>query len=96
MTGPMTIKCLTGMPTCATCKEVGTDECTYWTEEMMKTKAVKAILFTNGVLMVFNNEGKQMQDYQGIGSEMLPKLRQDFPDCPVSGMDWNTDVRPGL
>lgn len=57
---------------------------------------MKAILFTNGVLMVFDDVGKQMCDYQGVGSEMIPKLRADFPECPISNMDWNNDVRPGL
>ena len=57
---------------------------------------MKAILFTNGMLMVFDDNGQQMPDYQGIGSEMIPKLRQDFPDCPINGMDWNADVRPGI
>lgn len=57
---------------------------------------MKAILFTNGMLAVFDDSGQQMPDYQGIGSEMIPKLRRDFPDCPIDGMDWNTDVRPGL
>lgn len=57
---------------------------------------MKAILFSNGVLAVFDDEGKQMPDYQGMGSEMIPNLRRDFPDCEISGMDWGTDVRPGL
>jgi len=58
--------------------------------------ATRAILFTNGMLMVFDENGKQFCDYQGIGQEMIPKLRRDFPDCPIEGMDWSTDVRPGL
>lgn len=56
----------------------------------------RAILWTNGMLMVFDQDGKQMPDYQGIGKEKLPKLRADFPECPIEGMDWNTDIRPGL
>lgn len=59
-------------------------------------KAIKAILFTNGMLMVFDETGKQFEDYQGMGTEMIPKLRTDFSDCPINGMDWNTDVSPGL
>lgn len=57
---------------------------------------MKAILFTNGMLAVFGDDGQQMPDYQGMGSEMIPKLRCDYPDCQISGMDWNSDVRPGL
>ena len=59
-------------------------------------KAVKAVLWTNGMLMVFDQNGEQMPDYQGKGSEMIPKLRKDFPSCPIAGGDWNTDVRPHL
>jgi hypothetical protein len=59
-------------------------------------KPTKAILFTNGMLMVFDEAGEQMGDYQGMGSEMIPKLRLEYPDCPITGMDWNTDVRPAL
>jgi len=48
------------------------------------------------MLMVFDQDGQQMPDYQGIGKEAIPKLRRDFPDCQISGGDWNTDVRPFL
>lgn len=61
-----------------------------------KVKAFRAILFTNGMLMVFDEDGQQIPDYQGIGQEKIPQLLHDFPDCPISGMDWNTQVRPGL
>ena len=59
-------------------------------------KAKKAILWTNGMLTVFDENGKQMPSYQGIGKEKIPALRLAFPECPIEGMDWNTDVRPGL
>lgn len=58
--------------------------------------ATKAILFTNGMLMVFDENGQQFSEYQGMGKKMIPKLKRDFPDCLIEGMDWNSDVRPGL
>ena len=58
--------------------------------------AAKAVLLTNGMLMVFDQFGEQFENYQGLGKEMIPKLRADFPECPISGIDWNVDVRPGL
>lgn len=29
----------------------------------------------------------------GEGNKMLPKLRQDFPDCPIEGNDWDSAIR---
>ncbi len=57
---------------------------------------VKATLFTNGMLMVFDESGQQVPEYQGLGREMIPKLRRDFPEVPVEGADESEDVRPGV
>jgi hypothetical protein len=62
--------------------------------EGMKIK--KAIQFTNGMLMVFDDNGQQVPEYQGIATEMIPKLKKDHPCVSIENMDWNRDVRPGL
>ncbi len=53
---------------------------------------VKAILWSNGQVMSFDWDGKQVPEYQGNGTEIIPKLRKDFPDLIIVGMDWATDI----
>jgi hypothetical protein len=45
---------------------------------------VKAYIFGNGMLMVFDANGKQVSEYQGIADECLPKLKADYPNVSVS------------
>lgn len=59
----------------------------------------KAVLFTNGVLMVFDAQGQQIPEHQESGHEVFAKLRElrrDFPECEIKVLDWRTDVMPGL
>ena len=58
------------------------------------TKIVAAYLFTNGMVAAFDENGEQVPEYQGIGTEMIPKLRKDYPELVIVGKDWATDVRP--
>lgn len=54
----------------------------------------RAYLFTNGMVMAFDDEGMQFPEYQGHGREIIPKIRRDFPALIIEGMDWRTDVIP--
>jgi hypothetical protein len=49
---------------------------------------VKAYLFTNGVVMAFDADAKQVPEYQGRGRVVIPKLRRDFPGLIIEGVDW--------
>lgn len=60
---------------------------------MKDSTPTKAVLWTNGMLMVFDQHGQQVPEYQGVGTECLPRLRADFPDCPVEGHDWRSEMR---
>ena len=62
----------------------------------MISEPKRAILWTNGGLMVFDQDGKQMPDLQGFGPEKVAELRRLHPSLPIERMDWNRDVRPGL
>jgi hypothetical protein len=59
-------------------------------------KMRSAYLFTNGMVMAFDENGQQMTDYQGKGLVVIPKIRRDFPEITIEGMDWRTDVAPAL
>ena len=54
---------------------------------------VRAILWSNGMVMAFDESGQQVPDYQGRGAEVIPRLRRKYPDLKIEGMDWQTDVR---
>lgn len=58
----------------------------------MPRRVDKAILWTNGMLMCFDRDGQQVPEYQGLGVDMIPKLRKDFPDLVIVAGDWTTDV----
>lgn len=58
------------------------------------SKVVKAVLWTNGMVMAFDQAGQQVPEYQGRGHKIIPLLRRDFPDLLIIGGDWATDVRP--
>jgi hypothetical protein len=51
----------------------------------------RAILWSNGMVMAFDEHGKQAPEYQGVGTEIIPKIREDFPALVIEGMDWATD-----
>lgn len=51
-------------------------------------KPVKAYLWDNGMLMVFDEQGEQVPEYQGRGNEKIPQLMKDFPDCNLVGGTW--------
>ena len=51
-------------------------------------KPVKAIKWANGMLMVFDDKGKQVPDYQGEAKEMLPKLLKNHPNVVVENQSW--------
>jgi hypothetical protein len=53
----------------------------------------KAIIWTNGMVMAFDGSGNQVPEYQGREADVLPKLRQDFPNAKIVRGDWDKDVR---
>ena len=59
----------------------------------MTLKVTKAFLFTNGQVIAFGPDGKQVPEYQGHGRDVFPKLRRDFPGLVVEGLDLETDQR---
>lgn len=50
---------------------------------------VRAIVWQNGMLMVFDQFGQQVPDYQGMANEKLQKLKSDWPECPVEYGVWS-------
>lgn len=38
------------------------------------------ILWANGMVMVFDHGGKQMNEYQGMAADALPKVLRDAPE----------------
>ena len=53
-------------------------------------RPVRAYSFPNGMLMVFDQHGDQMQEYQGRTEMILPKLRAIAP-IPVFLARWHGD-----
>ena len=49
---------------------------------------MQAILWQNGMLMVFDDAGEQLPKYQGKANEMIPKLKTDFPDVVIEERKW--------
>ncbi len=58
-----------------------------------KLVPVKAVIFKNGMMMVFDKSGQQVPRYQGPVEEELTKLQRDYPECEVRRGDWE-DYRP--
>lgn len=50
---------------------------------MSDQKPVKAYVFGNGMLMVFDAAGQQVPDWQGEASEKLEALKKAFPGVRV-------------
>lgn len=48
----------------------------------------KAIVWQNGMLMVFDQHGQQVPEYQGEANENLKSLLADYPDCEITGGIW--------
>lgn len=57
----------------------------------------KVVKFTNGTVAVFDENGKQMPDYQGMWSEKAGAIKADADlDTEFEIIDWNTEVKPFL
>lgn len=54
----------------------------------MKQIPIKAIVWQNGMLMVFDQQGQQVPEYQGEANKILAKLIKDFPECAIRGERW--------
>jgi hypothetical protein len=58
-------------------------------------EVIEAYIFRNGMVMAFDVWGKQVADYQGRRDEVLPRIRQDFPEAKIVGEDdpivWMSD-----
>ena len=44
--------------------------------------------FQNGMVMAFDQYGKQMPEYQGRYEEVIDKIRRDFPRVSIQGAVW--------
>jgi hypothetical protein len=44
--------------------------------------------FQNGMVMAFDQNGKQMPDYQGPFDEVDDKIRRDFPIVVIEDSVW--------
>lgn len=62
----------------------------------MSKTVVRAVLWTNGLVMAFGPDRQQVPEYQGEGTAMVPKIRRDFPGLVIEGMDWEVDGRTDL
>ncbi len=55
----------------------------------MKEAIKKVIHWSNNTVMVFNREGKQMPNYQGVYLDVRDKILKDAPkDTEFSRGDW--------
>lgn len=56
----------------------------------------KVILWQNGMVMVFDENGQQMSDYQGPKEEVWEKILRDAPqDASFEGGTWATgEMKP--
>jgi hypothetical protein len=50
----------------------------------MSGKPRSAYVFSNHMMIVFDWAGEQVPEYQGQASECAPRLRRDFPACPIT------------
>lgn len=57
-------------------------------EVMSNLVPVKAIAWTNGMLMVFDSHGQQIPKYQGVTTEKLPELLKRHPEIEVVHAKW--------
>jgi hypothetical protein len=48
------------------------------------------------MVTAFDGAGNQVPEYQGRASDVLAKLKCDFPNADVRNGDWNRDVRQYL
>jgi len=42
----------------------------------------------------FDAAGNQVPEYQGRATDILSKIKADFPNADIRNGDWNRDVRP--
>ncbi|MBD1995199.1 hypothetical protein H6G00_00965 [Leptolyngbya sp. FACHB-541] len=55
----------------------------------------EVILFTNGMVAVFNAVGEQMPDFQGERSQVIQQLRNaDLSECKFSAGVWGKSLEP--
>lgn len=45
-------------------------------------------VFTNGMVMVFDQFGQQMPEYQGFREEVIDKIKADFDGPIEEGVRW--------
>ena len=54
-----------------------------------------AFLFENGNVMILDEEGEQMTEYQSEGVAGLFEFKRDNPEAPVYMAEWNGgDIQP--
>lgn len=61
-----------------------------------KRRVITSVMaFTNGMCMVFDQNGQQMTQYQGCTPEVLPRIRAAGYHAPVDIVDWNSKLKVG-
>lgn len=61
----------------------------------MNNKISKIIQWSNGMVMVYGENGKQMSEYQGKRKEVIKKLEGlDFTEVEFFIGSWNIGVLP--
>lgn len=55
----------------------------------------KVIIWSNGLVMVFDQFGEQMPEYQGKEEEKIPEIRKVYAGIIDKGV-WNQSITPML
>jgi hypothetical protein len=48
----------------------------------------KAYLFVDGTIMAFGKDWKIIPEYQGPDTDIIPKLRRDYPELVIERANW--------
>jgi hypothetical protein len=48
----------------------------------------KAYLFANGTVISFGKDWKVIPEYQGPDTDIIPKLRRDYPELVIQRASW--------
>ena len=51
-------------------------------------KITNVYVFQNGMVVVFDQNGQQMGDYQGYMSDVLPKIMETGYTGPIERREW--------
>ena len=60
---------------------------------MSKAKVVAAYVFDNGLVMAFDDSGKQVEAYQGRKADVLRRIQADYPKAQIYYGSWRPSWR---